>query len=166
MGSIAACWGLLGVNLLFGYAIVRLTRIALQTFDYPLHWYHWAVMGVWILFMALGEGYRGFQKGFSPRVAARTAYLKDHPTLLRTLLAPVFCMGYFHARRRRQFATVALTTLIVCLVQIVSLLEQPWRGIVDLGVVIGLIWGIISLLAFSFQAFTRDDYPHSPELPG
>jgi len=165
MGSIAACWGLLGINLLFGYAIVRLTGIALEAFDHPLAWYHWAVMVVWILFMAIGEGYRGFQKGFSPRVAARTAYLRDNPTAIRTLLAPVFCMGFFHAKRRRQFATFALTTMIVCLVQIVSMLDQPWRGIIDLGVVIGLVWGIVSLMLFSFQALTQSDFPHSPELP-
>jgi hypothetical protein len=55
--------------------------------------------------------------------------------------------------------------MIVGLVQAVSLLQQPWRGIVDLGVVIGLIWGLISLSLFSIQALTDDDYPHSPEVP-
>jgi len=165
MGAIAACWGFLGIFALFGYAIVRLSQIGIDAWDMPFTWYHWLGLVVWILFMAYNEGYKGFQKGFSPRVAARTAYLYKHPSLLRLVLAPLFCMGFFHISRKRQILTFSLTLMIFGLVQLVSLLEQPWRGIVDLGVVIGLAWGLVTLSLFSVQALTQDDYPHSPDVP-
>jgi len=72
--------------------------------------------------MLYSEGYKGFQKGYSPRVAARGHYLRDHSTLLRAILAPLFCMGFFHSsivatlviffkrRRQRRFKAPPLTT--------------------------------------------------------
>ena len=165
MGLIAAGWGFAGIVALFGYAIYRLSLIGWEALQQPLQWYHWLTLLVWVIFMAYKEGYQGFQKAFSPRVAARTAWLYRNPSLVRTLLAPAFCMGYFHITRKRQILTFALTAMIIGLVQLVSLLDQPWRGIVDIGVVIGLIWGTLSLALFTQQAFTQDSFPHSPEIP-
>ncbi|MEH6470712.1 MAG: hypothetical protein V7752_05620 [Halopseudomonas sp.] len=165
MGAIAACWGFLGIFAMFSYAICRLGQVGFDAWSTPFDGYHWLGLIVWVVFMAYNEGYKGFQKGFSPRVAARTAYLYKNPTPLRLLLAPMFCMGYFHIIRKRQILTFALTLMIIGLVQVVSLLDQPWRGIVDLGVVIGLAWGLITLSLFTFQALTQDNYPHSPDVP-
>ncbi len=165
MGAIAACWGFLGIFSLFSFTIVRLSQIGIEAWDTPFAWHHWLALVVWVIFMAYNEGYKGFQKGFSPRVAARTAYLYKNPSLLRLVLAPLFCMGYFHISRKRQVLTFALTLMIIGLVQAVALLQQPWRGIVDLGVVIGLAWGLISLSLFSVQALTQENYPHSPDVP-
>ncbi len=165
MGTFAATWGIVGICFILGNAILRLTAISLESFNYSLDWYHWAIALAWTGFMAFSEGYRGFQKGFSPRVAARIAYLKENPTLLRTLLAPLFCMGYFGITRRRQIITIIITLVIIGVVQLVHLLEQPWRGLIDLGVVVGLIWGLASLLIFTYQALTQDSFPHSPEMP-
>jgi DMSO/TMAO reductase YedYZ heme-binding membrane subunit len=53
----------------------------------------------------------------------------------------------------------------VILVLLVRLIQQPWRGIIDLGVVVGLAWGLISLLVFSVLAFTSKVFPYSPEVP-
>jgi uncharacterized membrane protein YedE/YeeE len=47
----------------------------------------------------------------------------------------------------------------------VRLLSQPWRGIIDGGVVVGLAWGLVSLVIFGYQAFTAEDFPFSPEVP-
>lgn len=127
---------------------------------------HWIVLGVWTVFMAVGEGYRGFQKRFSPRTAARVRYLRDHPSGIRTLLAPFFCMGYFHARKKTQITAICLTLGIVLLVILVSFSPQPWRGIIDFGVLVGLAWGWISFLLYTLQALGRPDFPHSPETPG
>lgn len=165
LGTFAAAWGLGGTLWILGWAVYRLGLIGLDAFNHPLSWYHWLVLGVWVLFMAHSEGYKGFQRGFSPRVAARIAYLHQHPTLLRTLLAPLFCMGFFDIQRRRQIVTFCLTAGIIVLVQLVSMLSQPWRGIVDIGVVVGLGWGIISLSIFTLQAFTDDNFAHSPQMP-
>lgn len=165
LGNIAAAWGLGGVLGILGWAVYRLGEIGMESLGQDLSWYHWVVLVVWVIFMAHSEGYKGFQRGFSPRVAARIAYLRRHPRPLRVVLAPLFCMGFFDIERRRQIITFCLTLGILLLVQLVSMLSQPWRGIIDIGVVAGLIWGILSLALFSAQALTREHFHHSPQMP-
>lgn len=165
LGVIAALWGFAGICLLFSSAIYRLGSMALEMPLGSFEWYHWLALAVCLVFMGFAEGYRGFQQNFSPRVAARIRYLKHNVTPVRALLAPVFCMGFFHAQRRRQIVTFCLTGGIIGLVMLVRLLEQPWRGIVDAGVVLGLTWGIVSLALFTLQALTRDEFNYSPETP-
>lgn len=157
-------WGLGGVVLLLGYAIVRLIPIVTESLAEPLTRPQWAVFLGNTLLMAYYEGYRGFQKGFSPRVAARAKHLHDHPRFWPALLAPLFCLGYFQTTRKRQIVTYSLTVMIVGFVLIVHQLPQPWRGLVDAGVVVGLSWGVLSLLFYGAQAFTST-FDHSPELP-
>lgn len=161
----AALWGAIGVIALLSFAVFRLTPFALQTFDFALNWNHWLILVANIVFMAYSEGYRGFQLQFSPRVAARCLYLSKEPTFVRLILAPMFCMGFFHTTKRRQMTTIIVTLAIIGLVQVVHLLNQPWRGIIDMGVVVGLIWGTISLVFFLFQAFSTETFNHSAELP-
>jgi len=164
-GVVGALWGLVGVSLLLCSAIYRLTLIVIDSTSYRYSWYHWIALASSVLCMAYAEGYRAFQKGFSPRVAARARYLRSHPRVLYILGAPLFCMGYFHAPRKRRITSLAVTAGIVVLVFWVRLLEQPWRGIVDLGVVVGLAWGLISLLAFGLLSFTSKGFSYSPEVP-
>ena len=165
MGMLGAIWGIAGVSTLLGWAIYRLTPLALDGLSQDLTWYHWAALVAWVAFMAFGEGYRGFQKAFSPRVAARARYLMHHPRPLHVLLGPVFCMGFIHATRRRKIVSSAVTGGVIFLVLIVRLLPQPWRGIVDLGVVVGLSWGLIALLLFTARALFAEHYDHPPETP-
>jgi hypothetical protein len=164
-GVVGAVWGLAGVALLLGSAIYRLSFLAIESFSYQFLWYHWITLVFVVLCMAYSEGYRAFQKGFSPRVAARARYLRDHPRFLYVLGAPLFCMAYFHAPRKRKITSLSVTVGIVVLVLLVHLLQQPWRGIIDLGVVVGLAWGLISLFVFSILAFTSRVFPYSPEVP-
>ena len=165
MGGFGAFWGLAGVALLLGSAIYRLTPLAIDAFAYDWSWYHWLSFALMIFFMAYAEGYRAFQQGFSPRVAARARYLRDHPNALHALLAPLFCMAYFHALKRRQIVSISVTAGIIVLVILVRLLPQPWRGIIDGSVVVGLAWGLVSLVVFGFQAFTLEQFHYSSEVP-
>ncbi|MGE5173203.1 MAG: hypothetical protein ACM3MD_05180 [Betaproteobacteria bacterium] len=165
MSRFGAFWGLAGVILLLASAVYRLTPLAIDAFSYPWRWYHWFAFILIVLFMAYVEGFRAFQQAFSPRVAARARYLLDHPNMLHTLLAPFFCMAYFHAPRRRQITSISVTAGIIVLVILVRLLSQPWRGIIDGGVVVGLVWGLISLVVFGYQALSTDRFPYSPEVP-
>jgi len=165
MGVLGAAWGFLGVNALIGYAVIRLTPRALDALRAELTPFQWILMGVWIAFMLVSEGYRGFQKKFSPRTAARVRYLSQHPTWVRVLLAPPFCMGYFHADRKTRIVSICLTLGIVLLVVLVSFVPHPWRGIIDAGVVAGLMWGLASLWWFTFRAFTDPGFPHSAHTP-
>jgi len=140
-------WGVGGVTLLLGWAIVRLGRVAVAALTSgDLGTLHWAALAVWVSFMAWSEGYRGFQRSFSPRTAGRALELGRHPTVLRAVLGPLYAMGYFAAPRRVLATAWGVTSMVVCLVLLVRLLDQPWRGIVDAGVVVGLVWGVVSLL--------------------
>ena len=98
-------------------------------------------------------------------MAARARYLAYHPKTLHVLLGPLFCIGYFYSSKRRKRVAISVTTGIIALILLVRLLDQPWRGIVDAGVVVGLTWGLVSLLIFSVLAFTRVEFRYSPEVP-
>lgn len=163
--NIGAIWGVGGVILLLTSAIVRLTPIGLQAFTLKLTWYHYMSLALILVAMAYYEGYRSFQCGFAPRVAARARYLAQHPTWGKVLAAPLFCMGYFYATRKRRIVSFSVTGGIIVLIVLVRLLVQPWRGLIDLGVVLGLGWGIIALLAFSFKAWRHGEFPVSPDVP-
>ena len=165
LGQLGAAWGIGGVMLLLSYSITRLSSFMLDAFHYEFAWYHWLALILNVIYMAYSEGYYGFQRGFAPRVAARAKYLAEHPNLWHLLLAPVFCMGYFYIRRPRQIFIFVLTGMIVLFVLLLPYLAQPWRGIVDAGVVVGLVWGLITIVVFAFQAFTSDDFSYSPEIP-
>ena len=145
-------WGIAGVILFLGYAIVRLTPRMLELVDYSLGPLHWISLILFVPWMAWTEGYKGFHQAFSPRVVARARHLRNesHPVL--ALLSPVFCMGYIHATRKRKIVSWVLTICIAGLVMLLRITPQPWRGIVDAGVITGLGLGILSLLYFWLQA--------------
>lgn len=163
---LAAYWGVLGVLALVGNAIWRLTPNAIEPIrDGSLTWWHWIVWAVWVAWMLVSEGYKGFQKQFAPRVAARAMYLARHPRPHAVVLAPLFCMGLFHATRKRLIVSWAVLLGIVTLVIIVRQLAQPWRGIIDAGVVIGLAYGVVCVLWFFGRALAGHPSPVPPDVP-
>lgn len=145
--------------LLLLYAVVRLGPMALELTSFDLGQIHWFALVVSVFYMAYAEGYKGFHRAFAPRVIARASYLSANPRPLHIVLAPVFCMGYIYATRKRKLLSFGLSSMIVCFVLLVRLLPQPWRGIVDAGVVTGLMLGIASILYFLLQ---RVRYPERP----
>jgi hypothetical protein len=165
LGTLGALWGLAGVLGLLLSACYRLWPKAVDAFSHAFTWYHWTSLIVIVLGMAYAEGYKGFQKAFSPRTAARARHLRQNPRIDHVLLAPFFCMGYFHATKRRKITSISLTLGIIVLIILVSFVAQPWRGIIDAGVVVGLMWGIVSLFMFSIQSFGAGEFPYSAEVP-
>jgi hypothetical protein len=101
--------------------------------------------------MVWAEGYKGFHRAFAPRVVVRASYLAANPRPLHVLLAPLFCMGYIHATPRRRLMSIALSGMIVSFVLAVRMLPQPWRGIIDVGVVAGLAVGVGSIIYYLLQ---------------
>jgi len=150
-------WGVGGVLLLLAFAIFRLAPMALALADAPLSLIHWLALGFSVIYMAYAEGYKGFHLGFAPRVVKRANYLKDNPRMHHVLLAPLFCMGYIYATSKRQILSFAITFMIICFVAIARILPQPWRGILDAGVVVGLSIGILSILYFLILAIRNPD---------
>ena len=164
--GISAAWGVLGVAAVLLFAVVRLAPIAWQAIVDGMTLMQWALFVANVGFMAWSEGYVGFQQRFSPRLAARALYLSRNEMPISTLvLAPLFCCGYFCATRRVRFAVWMGTGGIILLVLAVQQFSQPWRGILDAGVVVGLSWGLISLIFNVFRAFSSAPFDHSPEMP-
>lgn len=165
-GTAAAVWGLLGAAALLLNAVVRLAPVALEAFAaYRLDAWQWLLALGGVAFMGYFEGYRGFQQGFSPRVVVRALHLARNPRPLHVILAPLFCMGLIHASRRRLVASWVLLVSIVAIVLVVRRLPQPYRGIIDVGVVFGLGWGLVALAAFAWAAVVGSPPRVSPELP-
>ena len=166
VASFGVVWGAAGVIGMLGFAVYRLAPRAVEAFEMGLTPFQWLATAVVCLFMAYTEGYRGFQLRFSPRTAARIRYLRDRPHGVRSLLAPLFAMGFFHATRRTKAMAYGVTIGVIALVVLIQRLDQPWRGIIDAGVVVGLSWGILSLAGYVVQALTQPSYAVSPEVGG
>lgn len=162
--KLSVAWGFIGISALLGYAVFRLSQHVYISMGMELSWIHWLALIANVTFMAYSEGYKGFQKNFSPRVAARLKFLSNRADVLTGLLAPLFCLGYFGTTSRRQISVMLLTTMIIVLIMLVSQLSYPWRGIVDAGVVVGLMWGLVSLVYFCAAAVFDESFSHSPEL--
>lgn len=164
LGNVAFLWGLGGFFLLLFFAIYRLAPIAWSAIQQPLSVVQYALLIGNSLFMAHSEGYKGFQKAYSPRVVARAFYLREHATLPLALLAPFFCMTYFGAPRKRVIVSWCLTVAIVVLILIFQRLPSPWRGILDAGVVVGLTWGITATLIILFRTLAKKRDVADPEV--
>lgn len=161
-----AAWGILATTGLLISAIARLTPMALE----PLHSHdmnalQWGLYVGWAIFNGYVEGYRGFQKGYVPRVVARAFWLGEHPRPLFVLLAPFFCSGLFHATRKRLIISWCLLIGIIGIVQLVRLLDQPWRGIVDAGVVVGLAYGTAYLVVHFAAVLLGRPITVTPQVP-
>ncbi len=164
-GWLTFAWGIGGVLLLFLRAIWRMSGVAAQLDPATLGIWHLAFGAIWTAFMAYSEGYRAFQLRFSPRVVKRALWLARAGRPGLALLAPIFCMGLVHASRKRLIVSWCVLGLIVLLIIGVRMLAQPWRGLVDAGVVVGLAWGVIAIIAFGVRALRGRDIPGELDLP-
>ena len=163
-GLSAAAWGAAGLLGLLAFAVARLAGVVLDGLDYAWRWQHVAVAAANAVFMAWSEGYRGFQLGFSPRCAARVKWLMENPSAWRTALAPLFVMGYFGTSRRRMAGVYALTLGIAAAIALVHALPHPWRAALDIGVVVGLAWGMASFAWSLWAVLGPRQLPVSPEI--
>ena len=157
-------WGLAGIVAILFSAVSRLYPKVEAAMNWDLTPMHWGFAVWWTVFMLYSEVYRGFYLRFSPCAVARAWHLGRHPRALHVVLAPLFCMGFFHGSRRRLVKSWVLSCLIVCFVLIAHSIPQPWRGLVDLGVVLGLIGGAGTVLWEAVRAL-RLGPQGDPELP-
>jgi hypothetical protein len=73
-------------------------------------------------------------------------------------------MGFFHANRRTKAIAWGTTAMIVFFVVVLRYVPQPWRGIVDGGVVLPLAWGAVAVVALYVRGLAGADIG-SAELP-
>lgn len=159
-------WAVLGVVAILVEPVTRLLPRALEPIqDGSLDRAGVLAYVVSILFLAYSEGYRGFQLRFSPRVIVRALAVARRGGWLLIALAPLMAMGLIHANRRRLIGSWLLLVCIVTLIMLVSRLEQPWRGAVDAGVVVGLSWGTVAILVMMVQALRGHIPSIDPDLP-
>lgn len=160
-----AAWGIVGVVAVLVSAIIRLTPLAIEPLTTGMTPLQWALYVGWSLFNLYAEGYKGFQRAFVPRAVSRAFYVARFPRALHVALAPVLCMGLFFATRKRLIVSWGLVIGVTTLVTLVRALEQPWRGIVDAGVVLGLTYGTGALLAAFVAVLRGRPITVSPQVP-
>ncbi|MBW2224613.1 MAG: hypothetical protein JRF54_10435 [Deltaproteobacteria bacterium] len=158
--KLIATWGIVWVSLLLGRAIWRLTPYAVDvwTEDLMTAGEKWLFVG-WLGANAYLEGYRGFQLRFSPRVVSRAVYP------LWVILALPFCISLFHSTRRQKTVSWIFIGALVLLIWWVRSLPQPWRGIVDGGVVLGLLWGLAVIWWLFVRYLMGAKIPPPNDLP-
>ncbi len=152
-------WGIGGVLLILLSAIARLSARVFEMFGSPLNLLQWLLLVIFALYMAYAEGYKGFHLNFAPRVISRAQFFlgeNNFNKIIYILFAPLLCMGYIYATRKRKVVSFILTSAIIILVLLVRLLSQPWRGIIDAGVVLGLFLGVTSIVYFWFQSINKE----------
>uniref|UniRef100_A0A7R9U4W5 Uncharacterized protein n=2 Tax=Pinguiococcus pyrenoidosus TaxID=172671 RepID=A0A7R9U4W5_9STRA len=115
--------------------------------------------------MAYAEGVKGFQKKFCPFVVRRAQLLKGSTNPLHCIFAPFFCMGLFHASKKRKILSWSLLIGVFGIIQVAKRLAYPWNAIVDAGAVVGLGWGCISLGATYVRSLFGQVPSISAELP-
>ena len=156
--TLIATWGIFGVIVFLGRALLRLTPLAIEPIQNgSFGQWQWGLLLVWVGFNAYAEGYRGFHLRFSPRVVARAMRLAEKPSFWRVVLAGPYCMGLFGAPRRVLVSSWLVVLIIVTVVVFVRQVPQPWRGLIDAGVVVGLGLGIVSLLVLFARALRGTD---------
>lgn len=125
--------------------VARVAMIARSGIEAGLSPAAWAAAVVWSLANAYLEGYRGFQQKWVPRVVGRAFELAERAPGWQVALAPLVAMGLLAAPRRRLVASWVLVSGIVVLVLIARSLPPAPRAIIDVGVVVGLAWGVVAL---------------------
>ena len=125
----------------------------------------WTVSILWTLANCYLEGYRGFHRRFVPRVVARAHKLSREPSLTHPVLAPLFAMAFFLAARKARLSAWGVTIAVLLAIFVVRKVPQPWRGVIDMGVVAGLVVGAVSLIVSAFFAYRGTALLSDPELP-
>lgn len=165
LGRIGFVWGAIGVICLLMFSAFRLSVVALEFFNYPAQVWHWVVILCWVVFMAYSEGYKGFQQAFSPRVASRLLWLKQNPKFWLVIVAPLFAMGFIYASKKRAIISYTILLMVIVFVLIAVNLPQPWRPMLDAGVVVGLLWGTVATWWKILVALRSDSSQVDPDLP-
>ena len=147
------------------YAVYRLAQHTSTAFQSDLGLLEYAVLIINCGFMAYSEGYKGFHLSFAPRFAARVKYIQQQGSSLELLFSPFFCFGYFGTTRAKQVIAYALTLLLVLVIALMGYIPQPWRGIIDAGVVVGLSLGTASMVYWVFLELKQPAYIHDPQVP-
>jgi hypothetical protein len=156
----------MGVAALLIQAVLRLGVLAVEPIlARTLSPAQVALYVVWVGISAYFEGYRAFHLRFCPRVVGRALHLARNPRVLHVVLAPLFCMGFFHANRRTLLLAWGTTAMVIGFIVTLRYVPQPWRGIVDGGVVVALSGGVVSLGVLLVRGLRGTRFEDAAGLP-
>lgn len=162
--KLIAAFALAQVSVFLGSAVYRLTPLAWEAwFDWDLSLFQRALFVGWVLMNTYTEGYRGFHLRFCPRVVSRSLELGRNPRPLALLLALPYSLSLIMAPKRQLIGRWGFILALYALIYVVHHVPQPWRGIIDGGVVIGLAWGVGSLW-WLFARVSWDDEATPPAI--
>lgn len=166
---LGSLWGTGGFCYILIRSIRKIFPIAAEPFaeaSIPLSNFQFAAYAFTCLWFAYVEGYKGFQLKFSPLVVSRSLTLEPgKSSFLHILFAPLYSMGLFHATKKRMIVSWSVTFGVAAIVAAVKRLPYPWRNVVDAGVVVGLTWGMVSILIGYGMALFIGKRPADPALP-
>lgn len=167
--SAVRAWGAFGVAGYLLYGVKKVIPIVREGIGAIEASWQWGLLASVLAFFAYVEGYKGFQKGFAPRVVSRAwvvSETNDAIPFWHKVLAPAFCIGYFHGTRRRVIASWMVTTIIFLVVVGVKRLSNPYRAIIDAGVMVGLLWVVCSIIVIFFKSIGSGAAPNfDPAIP-
>mmetsp|Transcript_74003 Transcript_74003/g.130723 ORF Transcript_74003/g.130723 Transcript_74003/m.130723 type:complete len:243 (-) Transcript_74003:79-807(-) len=165
--QLVQAWGVVGVACYLSYGVKKVVPIVRQGVSAITSPFQWLLLASTLAFFAYVEGYKGFQLGFCPRVVSRAwAVSAKVGPIWHKILAPAFCIGYFHGTRKRVISSWAVTSVIFCVVVGVRRMANPYRAIIDAGVIVGLLWGTVSVLVLFAQSLSSGKPPSfDPCLP-
>jgi len=98
-------------------------------------------------------------------LVSRAVYLGQNPRPLWVVLALPFCMSLFHSTRRQMTVSWSFIGGLILVIWWVRSLAQPWRGIIDGGVVLGLLWGLAVIWVLFARYLMGYKIPAPTDLP-
>lgn len=81
------------------------------------------------------------------------------------VLAPLYAMGFIYASKKRIIISYSILIMVLVFITIAVNLPQPWRPIMDAGVVVGLLWGATVTGWYILVAIRTGASLVNPELP-
>lgn len=158
--SPVALWGIFGVVFLLLNGVHRVLPHALEPLRSAgsIPWWQLGLYLFSIAFNAYMEGYRGFHLRVAPRVVSRAHELTRHARLIDVILAPLYCGSFYGAPTRKLIIRYTLFFFIVGVIIAMHYVPQPWRGIVDAGVTVGLGIGAFSIVWTYFRSLSDPEW--------
>ena len=136
--------------------------------------WHWTLLACIIIFFSYCEGYRGFQLAWSPMLVKRAYHFSCVSTpiydwttniyldrVIDFMLAPILAGGFICGTRRRLYLSWGITIFVLMVVVLMRYMSDnlPYKCFVDIGVVIGLGWGLFFILVWWFKIGILNTWP-------
>ena len=136
---------------------------------------HWIILALIIVFFSYCEGYRGFQMSWSPMLVKRAYQLSvvSIPVynwtdiiyidrFIDLMFSPMLAGGFICGTRRRLMLSWGITIFVFVFVLLMRFMSDdlPWKCFIDIGVVIGLSWGLLFILIWWLKIGVLNTWPH------